>query len=81
MEEEFVQKMKARKTERGFTIIEFDDDYGEPCSIQESSLMGEPCLWLGSNVDRMHLNQELVEKLISILEGFMETGRLDENAV
>ena len=40
--------MKRRVTQRGFGRIEFEDSYGEKCSIQESSVY--PHLWLG--VDR-----------------------------
>lgn len=30
-----------RKTVRGFEIIEFDDRYGESCSLQQSSMIGD----------------------------------------
>lgn len=39
------------KTERGFGRIEFIDDYGEKCSIQESSSVIER-IWLG--IDRVN---------------------------
>jgi hypothetical protein len=46
----------VEKTERGFEIINFDDRYGVPCSLQQSSLAGdgdEPpghtAIWLGPN--------------------------------
>lgn len=35
-----------KKTIRGFGIIKFNDDYGEECSLQESSAV-EPHIWLG----------------------------------
>ena len=41
--------MKERKTERGFGIIEFKDDYGVECSLQESSSAMKKCIWLGAN--------------------------------
>lgn len=36
-------------TNRGFAIINFDDYNGLPCSVQESSLAEEKCLWVGVN--------------------------------
>jgi hypothetical protein len=41
------KKIKLRKTERGFVRGEFVDRYGAGCSIQESSLASEACIWLG----------------------------------
>ena len=35
------------KTERGFSINEFTDSYGESCSIQKSSAAMEDLIWLG----------------------------------
>ena len=35
-------------TKRGFPIIEFDDLYGEHCSLQKSSLATEDAIWLGT---------------------------------
>jgi len=40
--------MEMKKTERGFSVIEFPDRYGVGCSLQESSA-DEPCIWLGPN--------------------------------
>ena len=39
--------ISIRKTERGFTIGEFRDRYNQPCSIQESNIATEDCIWLG----------------------------------
>jgi hypothetical protein len=39
--------MKKSKTQRGFSIIEFEDRYGVKCSIQKSSLATEDAIWLG----------------------------------
>lgn len=39
--------MKLDKTNRGFYRGEFLDRYDEECSIQESSLASEACIWLG----------------------------------
>jgi len=39
--------IKRTKTHRGFKIGEFEDCYGNKCSIQESSLATKNCIWLG----------------------------------
>lgn len=39
--------MKKSKTERGFGLVNFTDRYGSKCSIQESSIATESCIWLG----------------------------------
>jgi hypothetical protein len=41
------KKMRASKTSRGFEIVEFKDHYGIECSLQQSSLATERCIWLG----------------------------------
>lgn len=35
------------QTERGFDHLTFTDYNGVTCSLQGSSLAGEPCVWLG----------------------------------
>lgn len=39
--------IKQTTTNRGFNLIEFPDLYDNPCSIQESSLIDTPAIWLG----------------------------------
>ena len=39
--------MNIKKTERGFSIIEFPDVYDQACSLQKSSLATSDCIWLG----------------------------------
>ena len=65
------------KTDRGFNIDEFQDRYDIPCSLQESSLATEDCIWLGANGNRMHLTKDHVKKLLPYLQTFVETGRLE----
>ena len=78
------------KTERGFTLIKFKDRYNQPCTLQESSLATEKCIWLGvhSEIDlntgehlgpnqRMHLTQEQVKELLPLLKKFVKTGELE----
>lgn len=40
-------KIEIGKTERGFGLIEFKDEYGIPCNIQKSSLATEDAIWIG----------------------------------
>lgn len=79
--------LKFDPTNRGFQRAEFKDRYGKDCSIQESSLATEECIWLGcdhKNTDqagtpcgaRMHLTQEMAAELAVILTRFAATGRL-----
>lgn len=39
--------MEIIQTQRGFSKGKFKDQYGLVCSIQESSLATEDCIWLG----------------------------------
>lgn len=78
-----------KTTQRGFLRGEFVDRYGEKCSIQESSIADEFCIWLGCEHEtkardgepvgaRMHLTQELARDLILLLQRFANTGELSE---
>lgn len=77
--------MKYRKTDRGFPIFEFEDRYKSQCSVQDSSLAFESCLWLGvdkafngeETSTRMHLTQDMVKELLPILERFVKTGSIE----
>lgn len=42
-------RMKRETTNRGFYRFTFTDRYQKECSIQESSLATEACIWLGIN--------------------------------
>lgn len=42
-------KLQIKPTERGFLRVDFQDDLQYNCSIQESGLKDEKCLWLGIN--------------------------------
>ena len=39
-------KFRGEKSNRGFSMLWFEDDYGVECSLQESSSI-EPHIWLG----------------------------------
>lgn len=38
---------KKELTNRGFSLIEFEDTYKDKCSIQKSSYGSEPRIWFG----------------------------------
>ncbi len=38
---------KIKTTERGFRFVEFKDRNDVTCSIQESSIATEACIWIG----------------------------------
>lgn len=63
-------------TERGFMRGEFKDRYGKDCSIQQSSIATEDCIWLGVDNERMHLTPQMAADLIPLLQHFVETGEL-----
>jgi hypothetical protein len=77
--------MEFEQTKKGLLRAEFRDRYGALCSIQESSIPGEECVWLGVDVTiegeelrhgRMHLTRELATKLIPVLRHFARRGSL-----
>jgi hypothetical protein len=79
---------KLKPTNRGFLRGDFEDLYGQPCSIQESSLATEDAIWLGCNEGthtqghcsaRMHLNQDRVKDLLPLLEYFAKCGKLPDS--
>lgn len=39
--------MEIEKNQRGFDFANFEDRYGEKCSIQKSSLAFEEAIWFG----------------------------------
>lgn len=68
--------LKFDTTDRGIDITSFEDIYGLSCSLQESSLASQHCIWLGRDSNRMHLNQEIVKELLPYLQKFVDTGNL-----
>lgn len=63
-------------TPRGFSIISFMDRYDAPCSLQDSSLATEACIWLGVHKNRAHLTQGMARDLLPALIRFLETGSI-----
>jgi hypothetical protein len=49
-------KLVFKRTQRGFARAEFVDLYGEPCSIQASSLNEAQAIWLGTDAPVIMLN-------------------------
>ena len=86
--------MKIEKTERGFGLLKFKDRYGQPCSLQDSSLATEGAIWFGvetrtdlntgvplEDADnfRMHLTVKDVEELLPYLQYFVKNGILPDD--
>ena len=72
-------------TGRGFEILTFSDRYGVECQLQQSSLAefeppGSSAVWLGTENERMHLDQPLVQALIERLQTWLDTGSFDPTA-
>lgn len=42
-----MSELKVIETSRGFKYVEFNDRNGEPCSLQESSIATDDCVWFG----------------------------------
>lgn len=77
--------MRFDPTRRGLLRADFKDRNGAECSVQESSMPGEDCLWLGVEVDfygeelragRMHIDRDLARQLYPVLRHFARTGSL-----
>ena len=80
--------MICKPNARGFLSATFRDRYGKECSIQESSIATEYCMWLGCDEGthvkgldgeeqccaRMHLTQKMAASLLPLLEHFVLTG-------
>lgn len=82
--------MEFRQTKRGLLRADFRDRYGALCSLQESSIPGEDCLWMGVEVNfegdelrhgRMHLTRDMARKLVPILRHFARRGSLGIDTV
>ena len=66
----------SKKTQRGFPVMEWRDQYWQPCKLQASSLATMNCIWLGVKDDPMHLDQKQAKALALALLHFSETGEL-----
>jgi hypothetical protein len=85
-----MRKYLGRKkgNQRGFAYMEFKDYNGEACSIQQSSIATNRCLWLGCDHEtvhqvtgekcgaRMHVNLALAKRIVRTLNRWIKTGNL-----
>jgi hypothetical protein len=70
-------ELEVKHTARGFPIIEFQDRYDRKCTLQDSSLATEACVWLGDQeTTRSHLTQDMVRDLLPALTRFAATGSI-----
>lgn len=73
-----------KPTPRGLLRGDFEDRYGQQCSIQESSLATDEAIWLGVDVTlkgeeiagRMHLTRQQIKDLLPLLRYFARNGSL-----
>lgn len=72
--------MQIEQTSRGFAIVKWRDRYQTECSLQESSLASEDCIWLGAGEIRMHLTKEMVSDLLPFLQRFAISGVIHPSA-
>jgi len=58
-------------------LIEFKDAHKQTCSMQDSSLPMEPCIWLGVGHKRMCLTQTMAKEVVKYLGAFVDKGYLE----
>lgn len=83
--------MKIKRTERGFEIINFHDAFGDECSLQQSSAIGDTdhglefpgssYIWFGKKSNRMHLSEKQIKELIPLLENWVKTGSFSNGVI
>jgi hypothetical protein len=68
--------IKLEPSLRGFLHGQFTDRYGEKCSIQESSLATDRCIWLGINdvIPKVQVNG--LWQNVPLPEGAATCGRM-----
>ncbi len=71
---------RIRTAARGRVKVNFKDTKGRMCIVHESNATIEPSLWLGVSTNRMHLNQQMAAELLPLLQHFVDTGKLQQNA-
>ena len=53
--------LNKKKTDRGFSLIEFKDRYNCKCNIQKSSLATEDAIWFGIDAPEPHIMASTVQ--------------------
>ena len=68
-------------TDQGAQRIEFAEISSLGCMIQQSITPAEKLLWLGTRQDPMCLDRQRVAELVSVLQTWLDTGKLVEGGV
>ena len=68
-------------TDQGAQRIEFAEFSSFKCKIQQSIMQSEKLLWLGTLQDPMCLDRDRVSELISVLQTWLDTGKLVEEGI
>lgn len=63
------------KNARGFEVKHFEDLYNQDCSIQESSLATEDCIWLGIHTPDVRVLAKDMPVFIEKLDKLKETWK------
>jgi hypothetical protein len=67
---------KIKSTERGFAIAEFDDLYGNKCSLQKSSAAMYDAVWFGISNPEINVLMDGQWKTVSLPEGAVIHSRM-----
>jgi len=62
--------------DQGAQRIEFAEISSFKCMVQQSITQSEKLLWLGTRQDPMCLDRQRVAELISVLQTWLDTGKL-----
>lgn len=71
-----MKMIKIKKTERGFAFLNFKDKNGVECSIQQSSLATDECIWFGA--DKIGLKEFVAHRQPNAWE---DKPEVDENSI
>ena len=73
---------KIKHTQRGFAHMEFEDLYGEGCSIQKSSLATDDAIWFGIDEPKLTVfeDENMGKYIVSQMpKHFMVSSRMHLN--
>jgi len=70
---------QVKTSQRGFSLLSFEDTHGRKCHVKQSSASGEKpaghsFLWLGVGDEAMHISRDQVIGLIGRLQSWVDTG-------
>ena len=63
------------KNLRGFEVKHFNDMYDEDCSIQESSLATDDCIWLGIHTPKIRVMCKDMPAFIEKMDSLRQTWK------